>query len=251
MFWRSWHAQPAGVLAYARKGAEVLVGFWPYLPYEDPHRNAVWLADHFELNNDVITDGHTTSLVKPWLTIFEDDATRRAVAWALTTSPGRRADADVVCATIAAGIRIRLEDGVQVGGIPGAVRWDNDPSFNSCMVLPLGIAVGFECHTVPPCQGNLRRGVRRRRGTLHLLLRPGRRLAGSQHSRRIRPVHVPAQPAAQLCDHRRNAGGGSAHPGGRLQGRLAGERRAHAAHCHRRTGLGRRCPLAGDTCGPS
>lgn len=69
-FWRAWQAQPAGVRAYLKSGADAMKKNWLYAPYTAPSRNAVWQADHFELPVDVIPTGHTTTTVKPWLTMF-------------------------------------------------------------------------------------------------------------------------------------------------------------------------------------
>ncbi len=160
-FWRAWRRQPAGIQAYARKGAEGIVECWLYPPYEAPERNAVWQADHFELPIDVIGDGHGSTLVKPWLTIFEDDRSRKVMAWHLEAEVGSRPDAEVVCATLAAGITIRREHGVDVGGVPRVVRWDNDASFNAGMVMDLGTQLGFECHAVPPYSGHMKGKVER------------------------------------------------------------------------------------------
>lgn len=160
-FWRRWHEEPPAKQNYARRGAEGLIQFWLYPPYQAPSRNAVWQADHFELPVDVIADGHRTQLVKPWLTMFEDDRTRMLMAWAITATPGRRADAEVVCACLADGIRLRLERDEQVGGVPSVVRWDQDLSFTAGMVVQLGTQVGFECHAVPPYSGWMKGKVER------------------------------------------------------------------------------------------
>lgn len=114
-FWRRWHEQPTGVQRYARHGADGLVDFWLYPPWEAPERNTVWQADHFELPVDVIADGHRTTLVKPWLTLFEDDKTRMPMAWSLLAAPGRQPGADEVCATIAEAIRLRLHTVLAAG----------------------------------------------------------------------------------------------------------------------------------------
>jgi len=160
-FWRGFDALPSGVRAYMRHGAKELVNFWLYPPYQAPARNEVWQADHFELPVDVIADGHTTTLVKPWLTVIEDDRTRMVMAWSLVATPGGRPGADVVRATICDGVRIRLEHDVEVGGVPRIMRWDNDQSFNAGSVIQLGTAVGFECHAVPPYSGHMKGKVER------------------------------------------------------------------------------------------
>ncbi len=160
-FWRAFDALPSGVRAYMRHGAQELVNFWLYPPYQAPARNEVWQADHFELPVDVVAECHTTTLVKPWLTVFEDDRTRLVMSWALVAQPGTRPGADVVCATICDGVRIRLEGDVEVGGVPRIVRWDNDASFNAGSVIQLGTAVGFECHAVPPYSGHMKGKVER------------------------------------------------------------------------------------------
>jgi hypothetical protein len=118
-FWRAWYREPTPVQAYARKGGKGMSQFFLYPPYEAPERNAVWQADHFELPIDVIADGHTTTTVKPWLTLFEDDKTRKDMSWSLTATPGRHPDAEVVCATLARGIETRIEHGEEVWGSPG------------------------------------------------------------------------------------------------------------------------------------
>jgi len=160
-FWRGFDALPSGVRAYFRHGAEGIVGFWLYPPFEAPARNEVWQADHFELPVDVIADGCTATLVKPWITIFEDDRTRMVMSWALVAGPGERPGAEVICATICDGVRIRLEDGVEVGGVPRIIRWDNDLALNAGSVIQLGTALGFECHAVPPYSGHMKGKIER------------------------------------------------------------------------------------------
>lgn len=160
-FWRRWHEQPSGIQAYARRGAEGIIDFWLYPPYEAPERNTVWQADHFELPVDVIADGHRNLLIKPWLTLFEDDKTRMPMAWSLLAEPGRQPGAEEVCATIAEGIRLRLHNSVEVGGVPGIIRWDQALSFTAGMVTQMGAQVGFECHAVPPYSGWLKGKVER------------------------------------------------------------------------------------------
>lgn len=160
-FWRRFDEQPSGVRAYARNGAEGLVDFWLYPPYQAPERNHVWQADHFELPNDVIADGCTTTLVKPWLTAYLDDKTRKLMGWSLVAKPGARVGADVVTATMCDAMRIRLEDGIEVGGVPYIVRWDNDKSFTAGQVTELGNRIGFECHAVPPYSGHMKGKVER------------------------------------------------------------------------------------------
>jgi putative transposase len=175
-FWAAWHELPMGIQAYARRGAEGMAEMQIYLRYEAPERNAVWQADHFELPVDVIADGHTTTLVKPWLTLFVDDKTRKVMAWAITAIPGQRADAEVVCATLAAAIQVRLEHGVEVGGVPRVVRWDNDLSFVAGMVTQFGSSVGFECHAVPPYSGHMKGKIERLGRTVQeqfCVLQPG------------------------------------------------------------------------------
>jgi putative transposase len=176
VFWRRWHEELKAHQAYARKGADGFTNHRMYLPFEAPHRNAVWQADHFELPIDVIADGCTTTLVKPWLTLFEDDRTRMDMGWALTATPHRRADAETVVATLASAIRVRLVDGIEVGGVPGAVRWDNDKSFTAGMVTQLAAAVGFEPHAVPPYSGYMKGKIERLGRTIEdgfCVLQPG------------------------------------------------------------------------------
>lgn len=160
-FWRGFSALPTGVQAYLRHGAKEIVNFWLYPPYQAPARNEVWQADHFELPIDVIPDGHTSTLLKPWLTIFEDDRTRMVMSWSLVASPGVRPGAEVICATICDAVRVRLEHGIEVGGVPRVIRWDNDLAFNSGSVTQLGAAVGFECHAVPTYSGHMKGKVER------------------------------------------------------------------------------------------
>lgn len=160
-FWRRFSELPTGVQAYARKGAQGLVDFWLYPPYEAPERNEVWQADHFELPVDVVADGHSATLVKPWLTIFEDDRTRMVMGWSLLAVPNRRTGAAEVCATIVGAVRLRIEHDEEVGGVPRRIRWDNDRSFVNDQVTQLGSALGFECHAVPPYSGHMKGKVER------------------------------------------------------------------------------------------
>ena len=181
-FWRRcrWYAQPMGVQAYARHGAQGLVNFWLYPPYEAPERNVVWQADHFELPVAVIADGHKTQLIKPYLTLLVDDRTRKVMGWALTATPDRRPNAEVVIATLASAMRLRTEDldgtEVEVGGVPGIMRWDNDTNFTAEAVLLFGTALGFECHAVPPYTGHQKGKIERLGRTVQeqfCVLQPG------------------------------------------------------------------------------
>lgn len=166
VFWKRWNAELVAHQAYARDGADGFLNNRLYLPFQAPHRNAVWQADHFELPVDVVADGCTTTLVKPWLTLFEDDRTRMPMAWHVVAEVNRRPDAEVVAATIADGIRLRVVDGVEVGGVPGVARWDNDKSFLAGMVEQLANAVGFEAHAVPPRSGYMKGKVERLGATI-------------------------------------------------------------------------------------
>jgi putative transposase len=161
-FWRAWYEQtPMAIQEFARRGGDAMTNFFIYTPFTAPDRNLVWQADHFELPLDVITDGHTTTLLKPWLTLLVDDASRKVMGWSLTAEPNRRPDAETVLATLAAGMRVRLEDDVEVGGIPHIVRWDNDLSFTAGMITQLGTTLGFECHAVPPYSGHMKGKIER------------------------------------------------------------------------------------------
>jgi putative transposase len=160
-FWRAWQAQPSGVRAYLREGADAMKKQWLYAPYTAPSRNAVWQADHFELPVDVIPTGHTTRTVKPWLTLFQDDRTRMIMSWVIIAVPGRRPDADLVCAAVVAGIAPHDVDGVTVGGVPGSIRWDQAAEFRAGMVTQLAMRIGFEAHAVPPYSGHLKGKVER------------------------------------------------------------------------------------------
>lgn len=90
--------------------------------------------DHFQLPVYVVAEGHRSALVKPWATIFEDDKTRMPMSWALTARLGAAPDADVVCATLAKGIRLRVEREHEVGGVPNIVRTDQGADFLAGMV---------------------------------------------------------------------------------------------------------------------
>lgn len=201
VFWRSWHAKPMSMQQYARHGAEGMLDFLLYPPWEAAERNAVWQADHFELPIDVIADGCTTSTVKPWLTVFEDDRTRKCMAWHLTAEVGRRPDAEVVCATIAAGIDVRTEGGVEVGGCPRIMRWDNDANFTAGMVDQLGTQLGFECHAVPPDSGHMKGKVERlgrRVQEQFCVLQPGYTHGPQTYRRRDLYRDTPVITAAEL-----------------------------------------------------
>jgi len=166
VFWRRWHEELKAHQAYARDGADGFLNNRLYLPFQAPHRNAVWQADHFELPVDVVADGCTTTLVKPWLTLFEDDRTRMPMGWHVVAEMNRRPDAEIVVATLADAIRLETIDGVNVGGVPGVVRWDNDKSFLAGMVEQLANAVGFEAHAVPPRSGYMKGKVERLGATI-------------------------------------------------------------------------------------
>jgi putative transposase len=160
-FWRAWRTQPTGLRAYLKDGADAMKAKWIYAPYTAESRNAVWQADHFELPVDVIPTGHTTTTVKPWLTMFEDDKTRMIMSWAIVAVPGRRIGADVVAATIVSAIAPHDVGGVQVGGVPGSIRWDQAAEFKAGMVTQLALRVGFDAHAVPPYSGHMKGKIER------------------------------------------------------------------------------------------
>lgn len=160
-FWRAWRTQPAGLRAYISDGADAMKAKWIYAPYTAPSRNAVWQADHFELPVDVIPDGYETTTCKPWLTMFQDDKTRMIMSWAIVAVPGRRPDAPMVAACIAAAISPHQVAGVDVGGVPGSIRWDQALEFKAGMVTQLALRVGFDAHGVPPYSGHMKGKIER------------------------------------------------------------------------------------------
>jgi hypothetical protein len=98
------------------------------------------------------------------------------MAWHLTAAVGRHPDAETVCANLAQGMRIRFEDGIEVGGVPWVVRWDNAAEFSAGMVLEISTRVGFECHAVPPYSGHMKGKVERLGGRIQqqfCVLQPG------------------------------------------------------------------------------
>ena len=83
------------------------------------------------------------------------------MSWAIVAVPGRRPDADVVSAAIVAGISPHDVDGVQVGGVPGSIRWDQAAEFRSGMVTQLALRIGFDAHAVPPYSGHMKGKIER------------------------------------------------------------------------------------------
>lgn len=156
-----WNEQPAHIRAMATQGASGARAMWLHVRYQAPSRNAIWYADHFELPVDVIADGHRTTTMKPWLTIFEDDRTRRIMSWAISANVGRRVGADVVIACIAEAIRTRTILGNTVGGVPDKILWDNALEFLSGEVTQFATLLGFEATAVRPYSGHLKGKVER------------------------------------------------------------------------------------------
>jgi transposase InsO family protein len=256
-FWRAWSRLPVPVQKYARKGGQGMSEYFLYPPYEAPERNAVWQADHFELPIEVIADGCTTTTVKPWLTLFEDDKTRKVMSWAITATPGRHPDADVVCATLVAGIETRIEHGEEVGGVPGFVRWDNAQEFNAGVVQQMGLRVGFEIDTVPPYSGHMKGKVERLGKTVQdqfCPLQPGYTHGPKTYTGKDLQRSVPKLTAAQLRGRldiwfaeydtrhrRRQASDGTSHrptqaKGGQEEGRLLQGRLLHVPGAPRHRG---------------
>lgn len=156
-----WDEQPAHIRAFARDGAAGARAMWLHTRYETAARNTIWYADHFELPVDVIADGQRTTTMKPWLTLFEDDKTRRIMAWAISANVGRRVGADVVVACLAEGIRTRTIGGETVGGVPERVLWDNALEFLAGEVTQFATLLGFEAVAVRPYSGHLKGKVER------------------------------------------------------------------------------------------
>lgn len=145
-FRRRWEEQPADVRAMAVGGIEAALSQQLRLAYEAPERNRLWHVDHQELPVWILPDG-ARSPAKPWMTTVIDDCTRRIMAAVLTVeSP----NTETLLVTIAEGVRIRTDNGVQVGGVPVEIHSDNGGEFKSATYRQTLAALGVQRTTTYP-----------------------------------------------------------------------------------------------------
>jgi len=139
-FRRRWDALPAGLRAMAEGGAEASLQQQLRIVYSTDERNRVWHADHQQMPIWIIPNGHTTP-TKPWLTTIIDDCSRRIMATLLTVES---ATAESLVVTVAEAVRIRTDNGVQVGGMPVELHSDNGAEFRSNRYLAATVALGIQ-----------------------------------------------------------------------------------------------------------
>ena len=161
-FWRGFTQRlDTDIAGYLKAGGNGLLKGSLFALWQPEHRNDLWEIDHSELPIDVIADGCTTTVVKPWISVLIDGASRRVVAWAITADAERRPDADAVCALLAeATMEIRRE-GHTYGGVPGIVRCDQGAEFLGTKVSAFVTAAGIDLQPVFPRSGYLKGKIER------------------------------------------------------------------------------------------
>lgn len=145
-FRRRWDDQPADVRAMATGGIEAALQQQLRLAYEAPERNQVWHIDHQELPIWILPDGGR-SPAKPWMTTVIDDCTRKIMAAVLTVE---RPNTETLLVTVAEAVRIRTENGIQVGGVPVELHSDNGGEFKSVAYRQTLAAIGVQRTTTYP-----------------------------------------------------------------------------------------------------
>lgn len=122
---RRWKELPPLVRDGARRGVKNRFNKCLHLLHSATGPNQVWQLDDFYLDIDVIRPRATKATCRPHLLLLIDDYDRYPVAFAILAQEPTSLD---VCCLLAQAIETRLApdgSGVQLGGIPSLILWDN------------------------------------------------------------------------------------------------------------------------------
>ncbi|MBF6621663.1 MAG: transposase, partial [Patulibacter sp.] len=140
--------------ALAQRGERAGRGARLVCAVEEPHRNATWLADHKQLDLDVLLPrGTRPTLV--WMTVIVDGYSRRVVGAALGVQPNQ---GHVLSA---------LAMGVRQCGVPSAFVFDNGLEFLADAIREMGVVLGFATLATPAYRPDLKGKVERLHTTLN------------------------------------------------------------------------------------
>lgn len=124
------------------------------ISFDAPHRNAVWIADHSQI--PIQTEplrGHRPA--EPWMTLVQDDATRRILGGSLHLSVPARTQ-----------ILATLGSAITTAGVPREVQFDRGRDFLSGVVREAALHVGFVSMPVEPYSPHLKGKLERLNGTI-------------------------------------------------------------------------------------
>ncbi|WP_340681984.1 DDE-type integrase/transposase/recombinase [Amycolatopsis coloradensis] len=170
--WREWQGQRAvsracfyravarqwdpAERAYWHRGDEARRArrVWPQR--SSPHRNAIWQADHTQLEI-VVVPGRGRPL-RPWLTTFVDTYSRMIMGWAIS----ERGDAGTVLCALRSALPIDPLRGPH-GGVPAVIECDHGADFLSQAVERVASNLVIHVRPVMPRDG-------RGKGTIEQML---------------------------------------------------------------------------------
>jgi putative transposase len=125
-------------IALAREGEAAARAQRVSITFDAPHRNAVWITDHSRIDiNTVPLRGSVP--VCPWMTLVQDDATRRILGASLYL--GAPATTQILAA---------FGSAIAVAGAPREVQFDRGRDFLSGPVRQVAVHVGFAAVPVGP-----------------------------------------------------------------------------------------------------
>jgi putative transposase len=152
-----------------------------YLTRPTGSRNDCWETDHAELAiHVVLPDGR---VVRPWLTVFVDRATRAIPGWAMAVTASQ--------ASVLEGLRsaILVDDNRgPFGGVPVQVRYDRGKEFLADAVGAAAASLGIDAKAVRGYSPHLKGTVERTHETIETVFLAG--LPGFAHGPRDRAGHL-------------------------------------------------------------
>jgi putative transposase len=152
-----------------------------YLTRPTGSRNDCWETDHAELAiHVVLPDGR---VVRPWLTVFVDRATRAIPGWAMAVTASQ--------ASVLEGLRsaILVDDNRgPFGGVPVQVRYDRGKEFLADAVGAAAASLGIDAKAVRGYSPHLKGTVERTHETIETVFLAG--LPGFAHGPQDRAGHL-------------------------------------------------------------
>ena len=170
-----------GERAGLAKGERALRNYDTYLTRPAGFRNDCWEADHAELAIYVrLPDGR---VVRPWMTVFVDRATRAIPGWAMAVTASQ--------ASVLEGLRSAImvdEARGPFGGLPARVRYDQGKEFLADAVGAAIASLGIDAKAVRGYSPHLKGTVERTHETIETVFLAG--LPGFAHGPRDRAGHL-------------------------------------------------------------